>query len=277
MKNIGNRYHRHLAKVSGQAQFLHRLSIRSFRDVANNEKKINWERWEFDKRVHIESLVQSVDEESTFRDDLWKGLSDAQLDRSLALLSDLCAPDRLKKMHSILSNRSKRIRFAFEDVSNLNNIWASLRTIDSFGLQYSDIILTSTADSARRQQTMTPALGTQKWLTLNTYRSAEDCISNARQLGYKVLATSLHEGSQSIFDVDWLSEPSMIIFGNEERGISETVSKLSDSTFHIPMKGFAQSLNLGASCAATCAVLQAKTAIIPNLSPNERRITLLTW
>jgi len=224
-----------------------------FDGTADNKGQVQlpWEHWDFYKK---DGSFDETEEYGTVTDDIWNGLSNEQLDQSLKILSGQLSDSgrqvRLGKMQNVLANRSKRFRFAFEDISNLNNIWASLRTLDSFGIQFADIIFNlEKSKSLERGQTMSSALGTQKWLSLDTYHSPDACVTNARKLGYKVIATSLCEESQSVFDIDWLSSPALIIFGNEERGISDVTRKLSDSTLHIPMKGFAQSLNIAASCA----------------------------
>jgi hypothetical protein len=45
--------------------------------------------------------------------------------------------------------------------------------------------------------------------------------------------------------------------GNEERGISDKMRQLADSTFYLPMCGFAESFNLSVATAITLAYMSA--------------------
>ena len=49
--------------------------------------------------------------------------------------------------------------------------------------------------------------------------------------------------------MDWQNNKYAIVLGNEEKGISEYARRNADDLIHIPMKGFAESLNLSATCA----------------------------
>ena len=59
--------------------------------------------------------------------------------------------------------------------------------------------------------------------------------------------------------------------------MSEEVRSLADVSFYIPMKGFAESLNLSASVAVTCAHLEHRGVLTPNLSEREMDSVLLKW
>jgi tRNA G18 (ribose-2'-O)-methylase SpoU len=49
--------------------------------------------------------------------------------------------------------------------------------------------------------------------------------------------------------MDWQNNKYAIVLGNEEKGISNYARRNADDLIHIPMKGFAESLNLSATCA----------------------------
>ena len=58
----------------------------------------------------------------------------------------------------------------------------------------------------------------------------------------------MSEDSKDIYDLDFTGR-SAIIFGNENRGISEEAAKYADERFMIPMYGMVQSLNVSVSAA----------------------------
>ncbi len=63
-----------------------------------------------------------------------------KIKQGIEVLSQYTTVDRYKTYEKILSNRCSNIRIVFESVSNPDNVWASLRSMDCFGLQYADII-----------------------------------------------------------------------------------------------------------------------------------------
>ena len=63
--------------------------------------------------------------------------------------------------------------------------------------------------------------------------------------------------------LDWKSQKTVIVMGNEETGISEEVKSLADERFYIPMRGFAESLNVAAACAVICSHLATKDVLVP--------------
>ena len=68
-----------------------------------------------------------------------------------------------------------------------------------------------------------------------------------------------------------------IVMGSEKTGISQSMRNQADELFHLPMKGFAESFNLAAASAITCAYLDAMNLLTPSLIPPLKRRILLTW
>jgi tRNA (guanosine-2'-O-)-methyltransferase len=177
----------------------------------------------------------------------------------------------------------------FENPSNANNVWAALRTFDAFGLQFVDIILNEQYYSSEwRKGTMGAALGSQKWMTLQQHSNTTDCITSLKQAGYVILCTDLHSESLALPNVSWdkllvSSEPNQpprkiaIVLGNENNGITQEARKLCDHSLYIPMRGFAESLNLSVAAAVICATLSTKQLLPGNLNDNIKQRILLTW
>jgi hypothetical protein len=65
--------------------------------------------------------------------------------------------------------------------------------------------------------------------------------------------------------------------GSEKTGISDAMRAQADDLFHLPMKGFAESFNLAAASAITCAYLDAMGVLVPCLPHSLKRRILLTW
>merc|ERR1712157_40047 len=69
-----------------------------------------------------------------------------------------------------------------------------------------------------------------------------------------------------------------IVMGNEEKGISDTMKKLADKSFILPMKGFAESFNLSVATAITLAHMNNQKDLFKgNLSHHEKKYLLFKW
>ena len=130
---------------------------------------------------------------------------------------------------------------------------------------------------------MVSAMGSQKWLTLSQYGNSNECVDSLQRRGMRVIAADLSSSSKPFQSIDWEegNVPTAIIMGNELTGISDTVRQAADETFYIPMKGFAESLNLSAATAVLVAMLEAKGVLradsCAGLDCDARNQILLTW
>src|SRR5690606_36561965 len=109
------------------------------------------------------------------------------------------------------------------------------------------------------------AMGAQKWVDLNRFHSALDCIADLKQKGYQIVATTPHANNCSLHDFD-VSKKACFFFGSETEGLSEDVLKNADGFLNIPMVGFTESLNISVSAAI---ILQHVTT--------KLRLTTIDW
>lgn len=251
----------------------------------NTNHTHSWKKWEYGtfqygNSTNASSTSSSMEhiEASNVYDHYWTSLDSADVKSAVNILSQYCLDNRLSRFHEVLGNRSENVRMVFENPSNANNVWAALRTFDAFGIQYIDVITdTQTYHQSWRKDTMITALGAQKWLSIDQHKNTTDCLANLKQMGYKILATDVHYDAKSIYDIDWKSQKTVIVMGNEESGVSDEVKQLADERFFIPMKGFAESLNLAAACAVICSHLESSGALRGNLSDDQKQRVLLMW
>lgn len=171
--------------------------------------------------------------------------------------------NRLERIDHVLSKRTQNCRFLFENPANPSNVWACLRTIDSFGIQNIDLIVDSPRYQGKaalaQKRGMRTAMGSAQWLTLRNHASTKQAVKDLKSQGYRLYASDLNPNSRDIRDIDWSKEttPICIIMGNENDGISEEMRNMVDETFTLPMSGFAESFNLSVATAITLAHLSA--------------------
>ena len=68
---------------------------------------------------------------------------------------------------------------------------------------------------------MATALGAQKWLSIGEWASATDAAAALKARGYVVVGTDLAPGAEDVRRVRWADAPHALVFGNEERGMSD--------------------------------------------------------
>jgi len=129
-----------------------------------------------------------------------------------------------------------------------------------------------------RKKTMGSAMGAQKWMSLKQHATTTSCLEDLKKDGYTLIATDLSSNSVPMSEINWRSlGPCAIIMGNELDGISEEVREAVSQTFYIPMKGFAESLNVSVASAVLCSMMESRGILDDKIEGLERDLILLTW
>lgn len=182
---------------------------------------------------------------------------------------------RLARFKQVLNQRTKHFTVATEDVYQLHNTSAVMRTCDVFGLQELNIVEETNSKSIDGEI----AMGAQKWVDLNRFDTVTNCIKNLKQKGYQIVATTPHTDDCDLYDFD-VTKKACFFFGRETEGLSDAVLNQADSFLKIPMVGFTESLNISVSAAI---ILQhatsklKKTDINWQLTEDEKLEKRLDW
>lgn len=179
----------------------------------------------------------------------------------LAFLEDILTDNRKEKFLKVLENRTKHFTIAVEDVYQMHNTSAVMRSCEVFGIQELNVIEQRFGKRIDKEI----ALGAQKWVDINRFDTVDGCISSLRDKGYQIIATTPHENDCLIQDFD-ISKPSALFFGTEKDGLSPEILEKADGFLKIPMVGFTESLNISVSAAI----------IIQNLT-NRLRNSDIKW
>ncbi len=162
----------------------------------------------------------------------------------LDYLETFITENRRDNFLRVLKERTKHFTVAVEDVFQLHNTSAVMRTCEVFGIQELHVIEEKYGKDIDKEI----ALGAEKWVDINRYDSTAACIQRLREKGYKIIATSPHADSCFLEDFD-ISERSALFFGTEKLGLSEEILSQADGFVKIPMHGFTESLNISTSAA----------------------------
>ena len=193
----------------------------------------------------------------------------------LAFLENILTDNRKERFQQVLSKRTNHFTIAMEDVFQLHNTSAVMRSCEVFGIQQLNVIEERYTKSIDKEI----AMGAQKWVDVNRFDSISGCISSMRSKGYQIIATTPHENDCDLDDFD-ISKPSALFFGTERDGLSEEVLQNADGFLKIPMAGFTESLNISVSAAIIIQNLMSrlhKSDIKWQLSEDEILEKRLQW
>ncbi len=190
-------------------------------------------------------------------------------------LESYLTESRKARFDAVLSQRTKHFTVATEDVYQLHNTSAVIRSCDVFGIQEVNIVEERNSKRIDREI----AMGAQKWVDVNRFHSVKDCLKDLKQKGYQIVATTPHkdDGLLGAFDV---TKKSCFFFGRETEGLSEEVIEQADCFLKIPMVGFTESLNISVSAAIILQHVTTKlklTNIDWQLTKEEMLIKRLDW
>lgn len=175
----------------------------------------------------------------------------------------------------VLAERTRHFTVVTEDVYQVHNTSAVIRSCDVFGIQDLHVVEERLGKKMDREI----AMGAQKWVSVHRHRNSVYCMEKLRSEGYRIIATTPHGEAQLLEDFDFRPKTAFF-FGKESDGISEEVTQGADGFLKIPMYGFTESLNISVSAAI---ILQhvvsklKKSDLEWHLSEEEKKQLELDW
>ena len=179
----------------------------------------------------------------------------------LNYLEGFLTDQRKQRFESVLKQRTNHFTVAMEDIFQLHNTSAVMRSCEVFGIQQLNVVEEKYGKKIDKEI----AMGAQKWVDINRFDSMTECLESVKLKGYRIIATTPHQDDCLLEDFD-IAEPAALFFGTERNGLSDEVLQQADGFLKIPMAGFTESLNISVSAAI----------IIQNLT-NRLRKTDINW
>nr|WP_298659934.1 RNA methyltransferase [uncultured Flavobacterium sp.] len=193
----------------------------------------------------------------------------------LAYLEEFITENRKDRFIQILENRTNHLTIAMEDVYQLHNTSAVMRSCEVFGIQQLHVI----EERFGKRIDKEIALGAEKWVDINRHVSVQDCIDDLKASGYQIIATTPHNDSCMLDEFD-ITKKSALFFGTEKLGLSKEVMEQADGFLKIPMVGFTESLNISVSAAIVIQDLTnrlRKSGINWKLTEEEKLDKKIDW
>jgi tRNA G18 (ribose-2'-O)-methylase SpoU len=121
------------------------------------------------------------------------------------------------------------LRIAVDRAKNPFNIGAIIRTAHSFLVR--EILLIGTEPWYHRA-----AMGMQRYEHITEIPSEEAFLARAQREGWKLVAFEKDHASVGLWEAN-LPEDAVLVFGNEDDGVSEAIREAADQVVAIPMFG----------------------------------------
>lgn len=162
----------------------------------------------------------------------------------LHYLEGFISEERKERFLEVLAKRTRFLTVAIEDVYQLHNTSAVIRSCDAFGIQ--DVHVVENRFGKRLDKNI--AMGAEQWVDVHRYQTTTQCMEALKEKGYQIIATTPHNDSNLLADAK-ITSKTALFFGTEKEGLSQAVLEQADGFLKVPMVGFSESLNISVSAA----------------------------
>jgi tRNA (guanosine-2'-O-)-methyltransferase len=177
------------------------------------------------------------------RDRLLAALEQLDAAAVAATLEVFLTPERIARFRGVFAARLDAVTVVMDAPHDPHNGAAVLRSCDAFGLLRLHVV-------ERREGFLasnTVSRGSERWVEAVPYRAASDAIASLRASGHELVAT--HPAGE-LLPADLRGIPRLaLVLGNEHDGIHEELHAACRRSVRIPMRGFAESLNVSVTAA----------------------------
>ncbi|MCC6649478.1 MAG: RNA methyltransferase [Polyangiaceae bacterium] len=170
-------------------------------------------------------------------------LGDDRVEAAIDALAPLVTPARRARLDGVIAARLASVCVLMDAPYDPHNGSAVVRTMDAFGVQDLHVV--------ERQAPFTlhasVARGSHKWLDLFTYQTPEAALRRLCADGFHIAAT---HPDGALVPEQLAGIPRLcVLLGNEHDGIDPRLQAGAHTTVRVPMRGFAESLNVSVTAA----------------------------
>ena len=164
-------------------------------------------------------------------------------DQIIQNLSKNLTSSRYEKLRRCAELRTVHFIPMLENIHDTGNINAVMRTAENFGFQQLENI-----PSLKLKHSTRITRGAEKWVDFRNWKQTRDCLDFYKNQNYQIAATTLTDRSIDFKQLDY-SLPTVMIFGNEKKGVSKETLKLCDFHCQIKTVGLCESFNISVAAA----------------------------
>lgn len=144
-----------------------------------------------------------------------------------------------------------------EDVYQLHNANSVIRTCENLAVK--DLYVIEKINEFKPDKNLSH--GAVNHIRIHKFKNIIKCLNNLKSRGFTIVATTPHENDYELNNLPM--HPKMaILFGSEEKGITQDAIDNSDLFMKIPMYGFTESLNISVCVAITLFNLSERVRLL---------------
>ena len=179
-------------------------------------------------------------EVSQWGDGLAKRILHGEVDAEqvIRVLEPYASERRIAKLKGIFAQRLASVTLVLDALHDPHNGAAMLRTSEALGLARVHVVERTESFLAHTGV----ARGTQKWVEVVAHRTAAHCLEMLGASGHVLVATH-PKGELEPGDLGKIPRVALVM-GNEHEGIAPELREACGHAVRVPMRGFAESLNV---------------------------------
>ena len=128
-----------------------------------------------------------------------------------------------------------------DNLRSAHNVGSIFRTSD--GANISELALCGYTPTPPHRHLSKTAFGSVEVVRWRHFETTEEAIADYKARGIFVAAVELSDTSSALWEAE-LNFPLALVMGNEVDGLSAEIQALCDATWHLPMGGHKNSLNV---------------------------------
>lgn len=156
---------------------------------------------------------------------------------------------RIDRLRTVAASRQAGLTVVLEDIHDPHNAEAVFRSCDAFGVQQVHLVFEQEAPFKPRRVGKASSASANKWLSFTVHRSTAECLNALRVSGHVLAAAAPPPQGCDLAATDLTAPRLALLFGNENRGLSEAALAAADRIMSIAIVGMVRSLNLSVAAA----------------------------
>lgn len=160
------------------------------------------------------------------------------------LLKPINKPDSIH----VEKKTDSEYKIALDGMRSLFNVGSIFRTAEAAGIK--TIILGNTLGKEHPSVQKT-AMGSHSFILQEKTRDLAGKLLEEKENGFYIIGVETIDKSHPYYDIAW-KKKTILVFGNEEYGISSHVCRVCDEFTHIPMFGHKNSINVATAASVIC-------------------------
>jgi len=152
--------------------------------------------------------------------------------------------DTIQAKEISIKKKHRTIEVLLDNIRSTLNVGSIFRTADGAGISKLHICgITPTPDHPKMIKT---GLGAEWSVPWDYHPNGLKLAQIEKQKGTILICLEIGPNSKSLFDAPLLkiTNPLLLVVGNEVTGVDPDIASLCDETLHIPMSGYKKSLNV---------------------------------